>query len=168
MGDRSTGCIASDPGRADRMAIQAVLETSLPRPARDVFDALTDLRTWPEWLVASGVTGARTTDGEAVRPQSRLEIEQRLAGRASTLVGQVTVHEPDRRFAIRAEDAEGIAIELEAALSPDGATCALRWTVRLTLPLKYRFFESMIGPQLRRAAAADLERLRRRLSAVAG
>jgi hypothetical protein len=150
------------------VAVEAVLETLLPRTAADVFATLTDLRTWPEWLVASGVVGARVLDDSGVAPAAKLEIEQRLAGRATTLRGRVVALEADRHLAVQAKDAEGVSVELEALLAPDGAMCTLRWSVRLKLPLKYRFFESMIAPQVREAAGADLERLRRRLSAVAG
>jgi uncharacterized protein YndB with AHSA1/START domain len=150
------------------MAISAVLDVLLPRRAEDVFAALTDLASYPQWLVSSGVVGAEALDPGPLQEGSRLRIEQRLAGRSATLAGRVTTFEPARHLSIEGKDPDGISIVLDAVLTADGATSSLRWSVRISLPLKYRFFESMIGPQAREAAAADLERFRRRLSAVAG
>jgi hypothetical protein len=45
----------------------------------------------------------------------------------------------------------------------------LHWSLQLKLPLRFRVFESMVSPQAQRAAALDLEALKRRLeSAAAG
>ena len=52
---------------------------------------------------------------------------------------------------------------------PDGdLATTLRWSVRIGLPLKYRMFELMVAPQARKAAALDVEALKRRLESVAG
>ena len=51
---------------------------------------------------------------------------------------------------------------------PTAPGTRLRWSLRLGLPLRYRMFESMVAPQARRAAALDLEALRRRLESAAG
>jgi hypothetical protein len=69
---------------------------------------------------------------------------------------------------LQAKDHEGIGLSLDATLTPDGPLTGLRWSLRLSLPLKWRFFEAMVAPQVHEAATADLERLRARLSAVAG
>ena len=62
-----------------------------------------------------------------------------------------------------------MTIELDAQLaSDDGLTTRLRWSLRMGLPLRFRMFESMVGPQAKRAAALDLEALKRRLESVAG
>ncbi len=150
------------------MAVTAVVETTLPRPAEDVFGALTDLAAFPEWLVSSGIVAVEAEGGEPLAAGTRLRIDQRVAGRATTLKGRITAFEPGRRFALEAKDHEGIGLSLDATLTADGPLTALRWSLRLSLPLKWRFFEAMIGPQVNEAASADLERLRVRLSAVAG
>ena len=55
------------------------------------------------------------------------------------------------------------------AWRPDGdLATTLRWSVRIGLPLKFRMFESMVAPQARKAAALDVEALKRRLESVAG
>jgi uncharacterized protein YndB with AHSA1/START domain len=150
------------------VTIEARLETAIGRLPRDVFAQLAAVEQFPEWLVASGVVRVEQLDPGDVRQGTRLRIEQRIAGRATTLEGGVSAFEPAARFGIQARDKDGISVELEALLVPDGATTRLRWSVRLGLPLRYRLYESMAAPQLRRAAAADLERLKRRLEAVAG
>ncbi|MDQ2965669.1 MAG: SRPBCC family protein [Chloroflexota bacterium] len=150
------------------MAIAAELETLIARSCGDVFARLADVGRYPEWLVASGIVSAEPIDAGPVAAGSKLRIGQQIAGRASTLEGTVTVFEPGARFAFRAKDPEGISIEVDARLTPEGATCRLRWTLKLGLPLKYRFFESMVAPQVKQAAAADLERLRTGLQSVAG
>lgn len=149
------------------MSIEARLETTIGRTAQDVFAQLAAVEQFPEWLVASGVVRVELEAGP-LKEGSRLRIEQRIAGRATTLEGRVTALEPAKRFGVTAKDRDGISVDLEALLTPEGATCRLRWSVRLGLPLRYRLFESMAAPEVRRAAEADLQRLKRRLEAVAG
>jgi hypothetical protein len=68
---------------------------------------------------------------------------------------------------LRGKDKDGVTIEIDTALAPDGQTTRLRWSLRLKLPLRFRMFESMVAPQARRAAALDLEALKRRLETPA-
>jgi uncharacterized protein YndB with AHSA1/START domain len=150
------------------VSIEARLETTIGRTAQDVFAHLTAVEQFPEWLVASGVVRVERLDAGPLKQGSRLRIEQRIAGRAATLEGQVTAFEPAARFDFGAKDRDGISVDVEARLAAEGATSRLRWSVRLGLPLRYRLFESMAAPEVRRAAGADLERLKRRLEAVAG
>lgn len=150
------------------MAISAELETLIARNCDDVFARLVDVRRYPDWLVASGIVTAEPVGSAPVAAGSKLRIGQQIAGRSSTLEGTVTAFEPGARFGFRAKDPEGISIEVDARLTPEGATCRLRWTLKLGLPLKYRFFESMVAPQVKQAAATDLERLRVGLQSVAG
>jgi hypothetical protein len=97
-----------------------------------------------------------------------VRIAQAVAGRATTLEGQVTALEPDRRLAIQGRDREGIKVGIDASVAADGPSTLLRWTLRVDLPLRYRMFETMVAPQARRAAGLDLEALKRRLESVAG
>jgi uncharacterized protein YndB with AHSA1/START domain len=150
------------------VTIAAEFETPIARTADAVFRELTAVERFPEWLVDSGIVTVERLDGGELEEGSRLRIEQRIRDRAAILDAVVTVLEPGGRLVIRAFDPEGISVELEAQVAGDGATCRLRWSIRLGLPLRYRFFESMVAPQVRRAAAHDLDRLRRRLEAVAG
>lgn len=150
------------------MAITAELETMIARGCEDVFAKLADVRRYPDWLVASGIVSAELARPGPVAAGSKLRIGQQIAGRAATLDGTVTAFEPACRFAFKAKDPEGITIEIDARLAPEGVTCRLRWALKLSLPLKWRFFESMVAPQVREAAAADLERLRTGLQSVAG
>lgn len=150
------------------MAISAELETLIARNCDDVFARLADVKRYPDWLVASGIVSAEPIGPASVAAGSKLRIGQQIAGRSSTLEGTVTAFEPGARFGFRAKDPEGISIEVDARMTSEGPTCRLRWTLKLGLPLKYRFFESMVAPQVKEAAAADLERLRIGLQSVAG
>ncbi len=150
------------------MAITAQVETAIGRTADDVFAHLAAMERYPEWLVATGVVRVERPDGDVVGPGARFRVEQRIAGRATVLEGSVTAFEPGRRLAFHAVDREGISVDVDAQLAADGPTSRLRWSLRLGLPLRYRLFESMAAPQVRQAAAADVERFRRLLDSVAG
>jgi uncharacterized protein YndB with AHSA1/START domain len=150
------------------VSIEARFETTIGRTTEDVFVHLADVEQFPEWLVASGVVRVEKLDTGPLKEGARLRVEQRIAGRATTLEGKVTAFEPGKRFGLQAKDRDGISVELEAQLAAEGATSRLRWSVRLGLPLRYRLFESMAAPEVRRAAEADLQRLKRRLESVAG
>jgi uncharacterized protein YndB with AHSA1/START domain len=136
---------------------------SIARPIDEVFTGLADVERWPHWLIASGVTRVtREAGGDgALDVGSKLVIEQRLAGvRSSVVEAAVTAFERPNRFAVRGRDADGITVEIDAALSAVDAGCRLEWSLRVGLPLRYRMFESMAAPQVRHAAALDLEAFR--------
>jgi uncharacterized protein YndB with AHSA1/START domain len=149
------------------MAISAQFETLIARPIGDVFAQLAAVERFPDWLVASGIVRVERGPGP-LGTGTPLRIEQRIAGRATTLEGAVAAFESPRRLAFRVKDREGISVEAEALLSAEGPGTRLRWSVKIGLPLKYRLFESMAAPEARRAAAVDLENLRRQLESVAG
>ena len=91
-----------------------------------------------------------------------------MAGRSTVLDGAVTVLAPDAAFGVRGKDKDGVSVEIDAVVSADDLATRLRWTARIGLPLRFRMFESMVAPQARRAAALDLEALKRRLETGAG
>ena len=76
-------------------------------------------------------------------------------------------YDPGRRIALRGRDREGVRIDIDAVVLPapdtTGRATELRWSIRITLPLKYVLFESMARPQVERAALLDIEALRVRL-----
>jgi len=149
------------------MTIAAELETRIGRSVPAVFAELTALERYPEWLIASGIVGVEVLEPGPLATGSRLRVEQRVAGRAATLEGLVTVHEPDRRFGFEARDKDGVKVDIEASVSADGPGTLLRWSIRVSLPLRFRMLEGMVAPQARRAAALDLEAFKQRLEAVA-
>lgn len=149
------------------MTLKVELETRIGRSPGAVFAELVALDRYPQWLIATGVTAVEVLDPAPLRPGSRLRIAQSVAGRATTLQGEVTALEPERRFALQAKDREGIKVGIHAAVAADGPATVLRWALRVDLPLRYRMFEGMVAPQARRAAALDLESFKRRLESVA-
>jgi len=149
------------------VTITAQLETRIGRSPSAVFAELTALERYPQWLIATGVTGVELLDQGPLAPGTRVRIAQAVADRATTLEGQVTALEPDRRLAIQGRDREGIKVGIDASVAADGPSTLLRWTLRVDLPLRYRMFETMVAPQARRAAGLDLEALKRRLESVA-
>ena len=150
------------------MSIDVEIETTIARPPSAVFEALTDVERYPAWLIASGIVGVARLDSGPLAVGSGLRISQAVAGRSSELEGSVTALDPDTTFGLRGKDKDGVTIEIDAALAPDGPATRLRWSLRLKLPLRFRMFESMIAPQARKAAALDLEALRQRLESGAG
>ena len=97
---------------------------------------------------------------------SRLRISQTVAGRSTVLDGSVTRLAPGRAVGLRGKDKDGVTIEIEASLAPDGQATRMHWSLRLKLPLRFRMFESMVAPQARKAAALDLEAFKRRLESA--
>ena len=149
------------------MTVSVEIETRIARPPSDVFDALTDVERLPEWLIASGITRVQRLDAGPLAAGSRLRISQTVAGRSTVLDGSVTVLVPATAFGLRGKDKDGVTIEIDTVLALDGQGTRLDWSLRLKLPLRYRMFESMVAPQARRAAALDLEALKRRLESAA-
>lgn len=154
------------------MAITHEQSIGIARPAATAFERLIDVERWPEWLIASGIVRV-TRDGDASKPDlplaplatdAHLVIEQRLAGvRTSIIEATVTELSSPTRFAVEGRDPDGIAIRIAAEIEATEPGCRLDWHLTITLPFRYRVFESMAAPQVRRAAALDLEALRLRL-----
>ena len=151
------------------MAISVVIETRIGRPVADVFDHIAAIDRWPEWLIASGIVRIVRAGAGPVAAGERLTVEQRAAGRAGTFAATVTALAAPSRIALTGKDADGVSIDIDAELAPvDALTTSLRWSIRIGLPFRYRIFESMASPQVQRAAALDIEALKRRLESVAG
>ena len=150
------------------MTISVEAEARIGRPVADVFAALTDVERYPDWLIASGIVRVERLDAGPLQAGSRLRIAQTVAGRSTVLDGAVTVLAPDAAFGVRGKDKDGISVEIDAVVAADDLATKLRWTARIGLPLRFRMFESMVAPQARRAAALDLEALKRRLETGAG
>ena len=149
------------------MTISVEIETRIGRPPAEVFAALADVERYPEWLIASGIIGVERLDPGPFAKGSRLRISQTVAGRSTVLDGSVTVLAPGERFGLRGKDKDGVTIEIDAALGPQGPATRLHWSLGLKLPLRFRMFESMVAPQAKRAAALDLEAFKRRLESAA-
>lgn len=149
------------------MAIDVVIEVPVRRPIEHVFAAVADLERWPEWLIASGVLRVARQAPGPIHEGEPLLIEQRAAGRASTVQARIVALQPPVRFAVAGKDADGISIDMDAALvALEPGVTGLRWQIRIGLPFRYRIFESMAAPQVQRAAGLDVEGLRRRLESV--
>lgn len=150
------------------MTVKVDVETRIGRPVADVFSALTAVERYPQWLIASGIVKVERLDEGPLASGSRLRISQTVAGRSTVLDGVVSVLTQDAAFGLKGRDPHGVTIQIDAALASDDLATTLRWSLRIGLPLRYRMFESMVEPQARRAAALDLEALKRRLESVAG
>lgn len=146
------------------MTVAVEIETRIARPPTDVFAELADVERFPAWLIASGITRVERLDAQPLAVGSRLRIDQSVGGRSTVLDGSIDRLEPDLAFALHGRDRDGVTVEIDAALSADGEDATrLRWSLRLGLPLRFRMFETMVAPQVRRAATLDLEAFRRRL-----
>ena len=150
------------------MAITFEQDVAIDRPPAEAFAKLVDVEHWPTWLIASGIVRVERLSDGPLASGDALRIEQRVAGRAATLDARVTALEEPSRFGVAGKDADGIGIEIDATLEPTPTGCSLRWRLKISLPLKYRAFESMAAPQVKRAAALDLAAFRIRLESAAG
>jgi uncharacterized protein YndB with AHSA1/START domain len=145
------------------MGIDAVIETTIARPPDEVFARIADVTEWPSWLIASGIVSVTRTTAGPIRSGERLSVEQRAAGRAGTFEAVVREATSPTRLALEGRDHEGVSIGIDATLAAADQGTALRWSIRIGLPFRFRLFESMARPQVERAAALDIERLRRDL-----
>jgi uncharacterized protein YndB with AHSA1/START domain len=148
------------------VTIAAEIEIRLARPPAEVFAALIALEQFPQWLIASGITRVERLDGGPLAVGSRVRIGQSVGGRSTVLEGTITQLDPGKAFGLQGRDPDGVTIEIDAGVSPDGDGSRLRWSLRIGLPLRYRMFESMVAPQVRRAATLDLEALKQRLESA--
>jgi uncharacterized protein YndB with AHSA1/START domain len=164
------------------MAIEVDISKRIARASVDVMAAIADIDAWPSWLIASGIVTvlrAPAAAGAAPTVGERLTIEQRAAGRAGTFDVQVTAVEPGTRLALEGKDGDGVKIAIDARVAPaeaapagddpagdDPAATDLEWSFRIDLPFRYRIFEGMAAPQVRHAAALDIEALRLRLEST--
>jgi uncharacterized protein YndB with AHSA1/START domain len=147
------------------MAIEVVIETRIDEPVDAVFDHVAALDRWPEWLIASGIVEVdRSVDGPA-QSGERLRIRQNAAGRSGTFDVTVVALERPARLSLGGRDEAGVSIDIDAELTPVDGQTDLRWSIRIGLPMRYRILESMATPQVQRAAALDLEALKRRAEA---
>lgn len=150
------------------MAIAVVIETRIGRSREAVFDEIAAIERWPAWLIASGIRRIERTVTGPLTTGEALTIQQAAAGRAGTFVATVTALERPTRLALSGRDGDGVTIDIEATLATVDTATSLRWSIRIGLPMRFRFFESMASPQVQRAAALDIEALKRRLESVAG
>ena len=150
------------------MTIAVEVETAIARSPDDVFAELIAIERFPDWLVASGIVGVERLDDGPAAVGSRVRISQRVAGRSTVLEGSITELEAGRSLGLRGRDPDGVTIEIDAAISPDSPGTRLRWSLRIDLPLRFRMFESMVAPQVRRAVTLDLEAFRRRMESTTG
>jgi uncharacterized protein YndB with AHSA1/START domain len=145
------------------MAVAVTIEATVARPPAEVFARIADIEQWPAWLIASGVVRIERASDAPLVEGEQLIVDQRAAGRAGTFEATVTALQPPTRLALHGRDGDGVTIDIDAALAPAGDGTNLRWSIRIGLPLRYRMFESMARPQVERAAALDVEALKRRL-----
>lgn len=149
------------------MSIAVEIEARIARPPEAVFAELIAIERFPTWLIASGIVGVERLDEGPPAVGSRIRISQRVAGRSTVLDGSITTLETGRTLALHGRDPDGVTIEIDAALVADGDDTRLRWSLRIGLPLRFRMFESMVAPQVKRAVTLDLEAFRRRLESSA-
>jgi uncharacterized protein YndB with AHSA1/START domain len=147
------------------MSIDVTVDLTIARPPEDVFARIADIDAWPSWLIASGITSVRRTASGSVTVGERFAVQQRAAGRTGTFDVVARVVDPMTRFVVEGRDPDGVSIAIDATLAAADEGSALRWSIRIGLPFRYRIFESMARPQVERAARLDIERLRQDLGA---
>ena len=148
------------------MAIEVVIDKGIARPPEVVFARIADVDAWPTWLIASGIQRVTRQSTGPLAAGERLTVTQRAAGRLGTFEATVRDVTSPTTLSIEGRDAEGVTIAIDAVVEPAPAGSALRWSIRIGLPFRYRIFESMAKPEVQRAAALDVEALRLGLEAA--
>jgi uncharacterized protein YndB with AHSA1/START domain len=148
------------------MSIDVTVDATIARAPEDVFARIAAIESWPEWLIASGITVVRRTTTGPVRQGEQFVVQQRAAGRTGTFDAAVRVVDLPTRFVVEGRDPDGVSIAIDATLAAVDEGSALRWSIRIGLPFRYRIFESMARPEVERAARLDVERLRQDLGAA--
>jgi uncharacterized protein YndB with AHSA1/START domain len=149
------------------MSIDVVIEATVACQPDVVFARIADVVTWPAWLIASGIVSVTRTATGPISSGERLTVEQRAAGRSGTFDAVILEASPPSRLALEGRDRDGVSIAIDASMAAAGAGTALRWSIRIGVPFRYRIFESMVAPEIEWAAALDIERLRRDLESGA-
>jgi quercetin dioxygenase-like cupin family protein/uncharacterized protein YndB with AHSA1/START domain len=118
-------------------------------PPEDVFAALTAFERIPEWI--PGITRAHPATDEPVGEGTAFVEELRIAGRATSVTGTVTEHDPGRVLAY-VYDSGPIPGRWRYALTPEGDGTRLDFTLaaRRGLPLVSR----LVARAVRRNLAA--------------
>ena len=150
------------------MTISVEIETRIGRPPADVFAALVDVERYPEWLIASGIVRVERLDTGPLAAGSRLRIAPDRGRSLDRPRRQRHGPRAGRRVRAARQGPDGVSVEIDAVMATDEQATRLRWSLRVGLPLRFRMFESMVAPQARRAAALDLEALKRRLESAPG
>jgi uncharacterized protein YndB with AHSA1/START domain len=148
------------------MAIEVVIETVIARLPEEVYARIADVDRWPTWLIASGIVSVERQSSGPVESGERLTVTQRAAGRSGIFEAVVRTATRPSHLAIEGQDGEGVTISIDALVSTANGGSTLRWSIGIGLPFRYRVFESMAKPQVQRAAALDVEALRRGLEAA--
>jgi uncharacterized protein YndB with AHSA1/START domain len=148
------------------MSIDVTVDATIARPPEDAFARIADIEAWPSWLIASGITSVHRTASGSVTAAEQFVVQQRAAGRTGTFDAVARVVDPPTRLVVEGRDPDGVSIAIDATLAAADEGTALRWSIRIGLPFRYRIFESMARPEVERAARLDIERLRQDLGAA--
>lgn len=134
------------------------------RPPVEVYDFLSAVERYPEWLPA--LTGAEQTSPGRVASGTTFRL--RLAGPSGPIAadGVVVKAEPGRSLVVRGDAPQG---RVEGSLGLEATDGATHVQVRIQVELlgMYRFAEGLVAGELRRALPGVLARVRDRLEAEA-
>ena len=129
----------------------------IARPAREVFDALTDVERVPEWQASAVESHADGPLAEGVRIHER----RHFLGHDEETELEVTAFEPDRRLALRTLKGP-VKLEIDHVLEErDGRT-----ELRVTAEGKPHGLLRLAGPAVTAKARQELRRDFERLKAI--
>lgn len=147
--------------------IRVELQVLIGRPPADVFAHITRVESYPDWQRGAGITRVVREEADPLVPGSRFVMDRVTRGNAGRVLCTVTASDPGRRFAFRSTDSAGFEAEVDTLLVPEGPATRLVWRFAMTTPGMLRFLGSVVAGEVRKAATADLETLKRMLEEVA-
>ncbi len=143
--------------------IDFTIETEIARAPHEVFAFASDPARLAEWQATT--VSAEVECGGAMGFGARLrEVHRAPGGRELPSVVEVSVWEPDRRFALHVVEGS-LPVDADLVFEPlrDGSATRLRFRVHGRLRGPMRLLQPLLALGLRRQFAADCATLRRRL-----
>jgi uncharacterized protein YndB with AHSA1/START domain len=134
----------------------------IKRSPGTVFAFLAQVEAYPQWQRDAGIVAVSKDAEGPIRLGSTFSMERAAGGRTATIDCEVTAFDHGERFAFHSIDSGGFVGDFVTILKAGGSGGTdLQWNAELRGPnLLYRLAGPLITRSLRRAAAADLPRLK--------
>jgi carbon monoxide dehydrogenase subunit G len=142
--------------------IQVNDSVEINRPVDQVFDFLADIGNAPRWQ--RGVVSSRKDSEGPMRVGTTFTENMRVMGMSFDARCEVTAFEPPRRIAMVA-DGKLVRYHGVFQLEPVGAATQLSVDAQVALKGFWRLLSPLMGSEIRKESAAELQDIRRVLEA---
>jgi uncharacterized protein YndB with AHSA1/START domain len=136
--------------------IDFTLQTSFARPAREVFDYISDPERLPTWQTNT-ISSVPITDGPLGVGTRLREVHRAPGGKELVSVVEISEFDPGRVFALRV--VEGTPVHLRITLDPEGEQTRMRFRAFGELSGGMRLAQPLLGRVLKRQFQQQLATL---------